>query len=197
MRLARNVAARPYDRVTKAELRAHFLRELRSATARPSASPAICAALRQHPAWISARLVCAFFPLPSEPQIAPLWEGESGPQFCFPRLRDGGVELIRIDDPAHRRHATWKLDDPALAAAPLVAPAAVDLFLVPGLAFTARGVRLGRGGGYYDRLLPRRHPRSTALGLCFARQIIATLPAEPHDHDVDAVVTEEGVISEQ
>lgn len=140
-------------------------------------------------------MVCAFLPLPSEPQIAPLWEEERAPAFCFPRIRGGALELIRIDDPAQRREATWKLDAAALAAAPIVAPEQVDLFLVPGLAFTPRGVRLGRGAGFYDRLLPRRGPQRIALGICFARQIAADLPREPHDQTVDGVITEHGLLA--
>lgn len=184
--------------MTKAELRAHLVRELRAAAQRPAerqaASAAICAAIRQHPAWTGAGLVCAFLPLPSEPQIASLWEAAPAPAFCFPRIRSGEVELIRIEDPAHRRQATWKLNDEHLASAPLVPAAEVDLFLVPGLAFTTRGARLGRGGGFYDRLLPRRSAGSTALGICFALQIVESVPHEPHDQRVDGVVTEDGLL---
>jgi 5-formyltetrahydrofolate cyclo-ligase len=194
MRLASAIPAGRNARVTKAELRTRLLRELRAVPRQP-ASAAICAAIRQQPAWSAAKLVCAFLPLPSEPQIAPLWEEERAPAFCFPRLRGGVLELIRLDDPAHRLAATWKLDAAEFATAPIVAPEAIDLFLVPGLAFTARGARLGRGGGYYDRLLPRRGPQSTAVGLCFALQVVEDMPREPHDQHVDAVITEHGLLA--
>jgi len=114
--------------------------------------------------------------------------------FCFPRIAQGHVELIRLGDPELLRHATWKLDHAALAEAPLVRPEEVDLFLVPGLAFTAAGRRLGRGGGFYDRLLPQRRPQSTAIGICYALQVRDDLPIESHDQDVDAVVTEHGLL---
>lgn len=181
-------------RVTKADLRSHFAASLRTASpeTRTAASIAICAAIRAHAAWREARVVCAFLPLPSEPQLAGLWAEEDGRAFCFPRVRAGEVDLIRVDDRRALLTANWKLDTPALADAPLVAPAQVDLFLVPGLAFTTGGARLGRGGGYYDRLLPRRGPLSTALGVCFALQLVAELPGEAHDQPVDAVVTERG-----
>jgi 5-formyltetrahydrofolate cyclo-ligase len=192
MRLASRFAAPSNEPVTKTALRARMLASLRDFTARTTASKRICAAVREQATWSAARVVCAFFPLPSEPQIAALWEGTTR-TFCFPRVRDGGVELIRIDDPALRRLATWKLDLAEFADAPPVTPDQVDLFLVPGLAFTASGARLGRGGGYYDRLLPCRSPRSTALGLCFALQLFDEIPGEPHDHDVDAVITEHGL----
>lgn len=193
MRLACRFPASSNDSVTKTELRARMLTSLRGFAERPAASDAICAAIRRHEAWTSARSVCAFFPLPSEPQISPLWAEDGAREFCFPRIRDGGVELIHIEDPDLRRRATWKLDAPELADAPLVTPGQVDLFLVPGLAFTRSGARLGRGGGYYDRLLPRRSSRSTAMGVCFGLQLIETIPGEPHDHDVDAVITEHGL----
>ena len=194
MRLAREFAASSNQGVTKTELRGRMLAELRDFAERPAASDAICAAIRRHEAWSAAGTVCAFFPLPSEPQIAALWEDDSARTFCFPRIRDGGVELLHIAAPEVRRRATWKLDAAELASAPVVEPDQVDLFLVPGLAFTARGARLGRGGGYYDRLLPRRSPQSTAMGICFALQVVETLPGEPHDHDVDGVIAEHGLL---
>ncbi len=178
--------------MNKAELRSHLAASLRlvSAETRAVASAAIVEKLRAHPAWPTARIVCAFLPLPREPQIAELWAEEDGRTFCFPRVRGGEVDLIRIEDRELRRSASWKLDAPDHAHAPVVPPASVDLFLVPGLGFTAGGARLGRGGGFYDRLLPHRRAGSVALGVCFALQLVAELPREPHDQCVDAVVTE-------
>ena len=64
------------------------------------------------------------------------------------------------------------------------------LALVPGLAFDpAMGARLGLGGGYYDRYLAE-HPKTLAVGLAFEMQLIADLPAEPHDQRVGILVTE-------
>ena len=199
MRLATAPAASSNSPVTKAELRARLVAELRAAAPRreqrQAASDAICRAIRRHPAWIAAKSVCAFLPLPSEPQIAPLWEDEHAPAFCFPRVRGDEVKLIRLDDPALLRRSNWRLEADELAAAPIVEPGDVDLFLVPGLAFTARGQRLGRGGGFYDRLLSKRSAHSTAIGICFSQQIVTQLPREPHDQDVDAVITEHGLLA--
>lgn len=70
-----------------------------------------------------------------------------------------------------------------------------DAVLLPGLAVDAHGMRLGRGGGSYDRVLARL----TAAGatpalivLLYANEVTAHVPAEPHDFPVDAVVTPEG-----
>jgi 5-formyltetrahydrofolate cyclo-ligase len=66
--------------------------------------------------------------------------------------------------------------------------AAPDLVFVPLLAFTARGDRLGQGGGHYDRWLTD-HPAVAAIGLAWDSQLVDSLPAEAHDRRLRAVVT--------
>ncbi len=81
-----------------------------------------------------------------------------------------------------------------VAESPLVEVELVDAVIIPGVAFDACGSRLGYGGGYYDRLLPRLGPDCMRIGFAFAEQILAEIPAEPHDAVVDLVVTQNGVI---
>jgi 5-formyltetrahydrofolate cyclo-ligase len=78
--------------------------------------------------------------------------------------------------------------EPAEACAP-VPPDAIDVVLVPGVAFSVDGHRLGRGGGYYDAALAAL-PRALRVGLAFDVQVVAALPREPHDAALDALVTE-------
>lgn len=73
---------------------------------------------------------------------------------------------------------------------------AADVVLLPGVAVDGRGMRLGRGGGSYDRVLARlaRAGADPALVvLLYANEVVARVPEEPHDHPVHAVVTPEGV----
>jgi len=67
------------------------------------------------------------------------------------------------------------------------------VFLVPGVAFDARGVRLGRGIGWYDRALAR-HPRGIRVGLAYGFQVVPRLPEAPWDVRMHAIVTEAGSI---
>ena len=69
-------------------------------------------------------------------------------------------------------------------------PETIDLILVPGLAFSRDRHRLGRGGGFFDRLLGGRAAQALKLGICFSFQIVDTMPAQEHDVVMDAVVTE-------
>jgi 5-formyltetrahydrofolate cyclo-ligase len=72
-------------------------------------------------------------------------------------------------------------------------PGAVEVVIVPGTAFTAAGDRLGQGGGWYDRFLPRLRVGATTIGVCFAPQLVAELPVESHDVQLDLVITDDGI----
>ncbi|HEY3583930.1 MAG TPA: 5-formyltetrahydrofolate cyclo-ligase, partial [Casimicrobiaceae bacterium] len=65
-----------------------------------------------------------------------------------------------------------------------------DVVIVPGVAFDARGGRLGYGGGFYDRLLPAM-PRAQRIAGAFELQIVARVPAAAHDVGVDWIATEQ------
>ncbi len=75
------------------------------------------------------------------------------------------------------------------AGAPKVHIADIDLMLLPGVAFSRRGERLGRGGAVYDRLLAAAG--ATKVGLCYGFQIEEDVPCEPHDQRVDWIATED------
>lgn len=62
-----------------------------------------------------------------------------------------------------------------------------DLGVAPGLAFTRGGLRLGQGGGYYDRYLAQ-HPATYKVGVCFNEQVIDNLPTDEHDVGMDEVI---------
>ncbi len=65
----------------------------------------------------------------------------------------------------------------------------IDLMIIPGVAFTPQGDRLGRGKGFYDRYTAREGFRAKCVGVCFRHQIVESLPTEPHDRRVDMVIT--------
>ena len=71
-------------------------------------------------------------------------------------------------------------------------PQELDVVLVPGVAFTTEGDRLGRGGGYYDRLLDRTPAHVVRIGICHRVQVVDELPVQPHDARMDELVILEG-----
>lgn len=64
----------------------------------------------------------------------------------------------------------------------------IEVVIVPGVAFTKNGIRLGRGGGYYDKFLAAYAP-PIILGVCFDEQVVDSLPAQEHDIRMTAVIT--------
>jgi 5-formyltetrahydrofolate cyclo-ligase len=71
-------------------------------------------------------------------------------------------------------------------------PLEIDMVLVPALAFDRSGYRLGYGGGYYDRFLPRCRPDALTAGVGFDWQVLDSVPHEPHDIPLKALITPSG-----
>jgi len=99
-------------------------------------------------------------------------------------------------EPETRSLLVWCAATGRLAAVPEadIDPTWPDVVVVPGLAFTTDGDRLGQGGGWYDRFLSQVRSDCTSIGVCFAEQIVDALPVEAHDVVVDHVVTDRGVL---
>jgi 5-formyltetrahydrofolate cyclo-ligase len=103
----------------------------------------------------------------------------AGCRVLLPRLRpDGGLDLV------DRGPLVAGLRGIPAATGPAVDPSLADVWLVPALAVDRRGVRLGRGGGAYDRELPADRP---VVALLHAGELVEALPAEPHDRPVTRV----------
>src|SRR5574340_252469 len=148
----------------KAELREKMKQQLRGLTAeeRLSLSEEICDRILQMRQWQEAENVVLFSPLPSEPIIAPLkmdCDARKVPEVLIPQNPKNGLHL----------------------------PEQVDLILVPGLAFSRDRHRLGRGGGFFDRLLAGPGAKAFKLGICFPFQVPDSVPIEAHDVVLDAV----------
>jgi len=155
---------------------------------RAAASTEICQRIEALPEWADARTVAIYAAQISEPDLAALLDAPDK-TFCFPRVSDDTLEFHRCDSHDLLRAGRWKIREPDPDNCPAVPPSEIDLLLIPGLAFTRAGGRLGRGGGFYDRFLSRVH-RAVKIGVCFHIQLITVLPLEIHDHEVDLVITE-------
>ena len=115
----------------------------------------------------------------------------------LPRVVDTTLELAVADGAdadghdllAALRPGTFGLLEPPEGSR-VIDAGAVDVAVVPGVAFSPGGHRLGRGGGYYDRLLSRLRADCLVVGVCAAANIAEVLPSEPHDRPVDVVITD-------
>ena len=145
------------------------------------------ARLRALARWTAARRILLFSPLADEPAIGELLTGDR--TTCLPRYVVEGdrYEAAIIADP-ERDLTAGKFGilepGPACPALPLNQ---LDLVLVPGVAFAPCGARLGRGRGFYDRIL--KSASGMKIGVAFDEQIVESIPSESHDERVDGIIT--------
>ena len=151
-------------------------------------SVAIWAELARRPEYVDASVVMAFVGGPGEPDTDSLHARlrADGKTLVLPSV-EGDVIVPRLVGSGLRPGA-FGIDEPQ---GEEVALTSLDIVLVPGMAFTQDGRRLGRGGGHYDRFLASLPESCTTFGVCFAEQVVDDLPTEPHDCNVDVVLTDD------
>lgn len=152
-------------------------------------SRVICESIIAHPAWKNAHTIALFTPQMREPDVELLWQSANGRRFAYPRIEGEVVVLYAVDSLFDLQPAQWGIREPSAQFSVRVRPEEINLILVPGVAFTTSGLRCGRGGGFYDRLLAELPAGAAKLGVCFAEQIVDELPVESHDVAVDEVVS--------
>lgn len=142
--------------------------------------------------WACPGVVALFGGLRSEPDLVTSflpWLRERGWRTAFFKVAQAGLVPVEVRGLADLRRGPLGVWEP-VGTEPL-AMAELDVILVPGLAFSAcDGTRLGRGGGYYDRLLAHPERRARLVGIGFHMQLLPDIPAEPHDARVPDLVTE-------
>jgi 5-formyltetrahydrofolate cyclo-ligase len=163
---------------------------------RSSRSRAACERLVALEAFREARTVALYSAIGAEadPSAAARVALSCGKRLAFPRLEPGTRRLSFFACSPDDLVASARGTRAPPPDAPQVALDALDLVVVPGVAFDAAGRRLGRGGGYYDATLAALPPGAARVGLAFDLQLVAAVPGEPHDAEVQAVVTEQRVV---
>ena len=164
---------------------------------RKAASEAICAKLGADGA-LGGRIdspadgspVAVYLASPQEIDLSPFIRKMRtvGAKVVAPRWNGEIYELAALKglDEAHLRQGPMGILEPAEAE--IVSPKEVGVWLMPGLAFTRNGKRLGYGGGWYDRLLTDAPKGSLKLGIAHAFQVVDDLPSESHDILLSKVV---------
>jgi 5-formyltetrahydrofolate cyclo-ligase len=131
-----------------------------------------------------ANSVMAFVGFNGEPDTDPLFARLSveGKRLLLPRVEASGIVAVEGDAP--RVNSKFGVSEPI---GPPVELSEIDFVIVPGLAFTVAGDRLGYGQGYYDRFLPT--VSAPSVGVCFTEQLVDEMPLTEHDVQVGTVVS--------
>ncbi len=144
-------------------------------------SAAAAARVLQLPAFTAARHVVVYAAMRSEldPSMIADRAGREGKRVYHPARRTDPPGFVAVDGSQDR----------------LLPPADGVLVLVPGVAFDASGVRLGRGAGWYDRALAE-HPHAIRVGVAFDFQLVPSVPEDAWDVRMHAVVTDARLVGE-
>lgn len=135
--------------------------------------------------------VLVYRALTGEIDLGPLVDALGAEHFALTRTPPTGPLTVHGAEGVLERHRHG-FEQPTVGA-PAVDKSRISMVLLPGMAFDLRGVRLGHGGGYYDRLLPTLAPDAPRLGVIAGALVVPELPAEDHDVTVTHLVTEDGI----
>lgn len=112
-------------------------------------------------------------------------------QLLLPLVSGNDLRMLRYDGPESLEPGAFGILEPK-ANGWEVQPQQIDLIIVPGVAFDYHHNRMGRGKGFYDRLLSAT--KGKKIGICYGFQLIPEVPTEPFDIQMDYIITEEGMI---
>ena len=171
--------------MTKQELR-RLIRERKALCPieeRLRLSEDICRKVMSTQVWQQARTVLLYHALPDEVNTLSLLRVQ-GKNILLPVVVGDDLEL-RIFDGSTAEGA-FHIQEPTGQL--FTDYASIDLAIIPGMAFDQAGHRLGRGKGYYDRLLPRL-TQAYRLGICFPFQMLDSVPTEEHDIPMNEVIS--------
>ena len=173
-----------------------------NAAERIAAANGVAASLEQLPEFLVDRRVAGYWAVggevPLHAAVARLRAREQ--QYCLPIVGDDGrLRFAPLLPNANMQPNRYGIPEPEHAAADLLAPQDLDLVLVPLTAFDRSGRRLGMGGGYYDRSFAFlgevvRPAQPLLVGIGYAFQEVATLPAQDWDIALDFIATDKELI---
>jgi 5-formyltetrahydrofolate cyclo-ligase len=179
------------DEIAKCELRRRLTAARRAVPAVVREAEAAALAVARLPPGLPGT-VCAYWPVGAEPGSPALLDGlvSRGCQVLLPVVGSpGALDWAEYTGMGSLRVGRFGLYEPIGPRLGCSVIATAVLVLVPALAVDQHGVRLGRGGGYYDRTLPLAAPGTPLVAIVRDDEVVASLPVQPHDVPVSAALT--------
>ena len=173
--------------MTKQELRQQIRRQKEFHAGDDSV--AIIDKLMKHPCLASAKTILLYSALPDEVQTQWLMDELvcQGKTILLPKvINDTDMELRHYTNEKDLSHGAYGIMEPS--GEHFTEYAAIDVAIIPGMAFDREGHRLGRGKGYYDRFLSQLTSKTYKIGVCFPWQQIDCVPTDSNDVAMDDVI---------
>ena len=173
--------------ITKQELRQQIRRQKKLHAGDDSV--AIIDKLKKHPSLIRAKTILLYSALPDEVQTQKLMDEQvcHGKTILLPKvINDTDMELRHYTDAKDLSLGAYGIMEPS--GEHFTDYAAIDVAIIPGMAFDSKGHRLGRGKGYYDRFLSQLTENTYKIGVCFPWQLVDYVPTDANDIAMDDVI---------
>lgn len=145
--------------------------------------------LEQTAAFLMAKHILMYHSLPDELSTRDFlrkWCGKK--KFYLPRVNGVNLDVLPYEE-SRLELGAFHIEEPV--GNDTVDPETMELIVVPAVAYDRKGNRLGRGKGFYDRLLSST--KATKIGIAYEFQIVDEVPAEPHDVPMDIVISPSAV----
>ncbi|GAA6529173.1 MAG: 5-formyltetrahydrofolate cyclo-ligase [Prevotella sp.] len=152
-------------------------------------SEAIAKMILHHPKIKAASTLLLYAALPDEVETQEILDSlvKGGKMILLPAvINQEELELRRYENVQNLQKGAYQIQEPV--GMPFDHLEQVDVAVIPGMAFDCSGNRLGRGKGYYDRLL-RKMPHCYKIGICFDFQKFRHIPSDPYDIKMDEIIT--------
>lgn len=157
---------------------------------RMSAAEEVFSRLEQTAAFLMADRILMYHSLPDELHTHSfLGKWGKRKRFFLPRVNGVNLEILPYDE-SRLELGSFHIEEPT--GDRTVDPSEIELVVVPAVAYDRKGNRLGRGKGFYDRLL--KSTKATKIGVGYEFQLVDDLPVEPHDVAMDIVITQKSTI---
>lgn len=165
------------------------MRSMLIETEKMKAAEDVFSNLEHTAAFIMAKDILMYHSLPDElatHSFLRKWNKKKN--FYLPRVNGVNLDILPYDE-SRLELGAFHIEEPS--GNDVIPVEEIDLIIVPGVAFDRKGNRLGRGKGFYDRLL--NDTSATKIGVGYEFQYIDEIPAEPHDIKMDIVITQSGI----
>lgn len=153
-------------------------------------STTICKQIEQHPLFRKAQTILLYHALADEVNTCDiLHKYYKEKQLILPVIHEESLELkLYTGDENLIQEEKFGIYEPK---GEIIQPETIELAFIPGMAFDSTGHRLGRGKGYYDRLLGKvQSKRIYKIGVCFDFQMLSEIPCEQHDIIMDEIISD-------
>lgn len=166
------------------------LRQMLLEHERRAAADQVFERLEKTAAFLMADRILMYHSLPDElftHSFLDKWAGRK--HFYLPRVNGVNLEILPYDK-SRLELGSFHIEEPA--GDDVIDPEQIEMIVVPAVAYDRRGNRLGRGKGFYDRLLSTT--KATKVGVGYEFQLVDEVPVEPHDVAVDIIITQNNTI---